>query len=148
MRRRSGRGVGSNSSHYVAERAPESLAGVLACGAIRVPVGPATLGRVFNALGEPLDGLPIPTSTERWPIHRSAEPTLALPRRKATLLETGIKVIDLLAPVAAEDTTGIIGGGGVWSKENAEAMLAAGAMAVQVDAVLWGVGWLSQSSIE
>lgn len=80
---------------------------------VHVPVGPATLGRVFDAFGEPLDGLAPPITTERWPIHRSAPHTLDVPRRMLTLVETGIKVIDLLAPVARAGTTGIIGGGGV-----------------------------------
>jgi F-type H+-transporting ATPase subunit beta len=82
-------------------------------GAIQVPVGPATLGRIFNSLGEPLDGQAPPTPTRRWSIHRAASPRLAIPRRKPAILETGIKVIDLLAPVARASTTGIIGGGGV-----------------------------------
>jgi F-type H+-transporting ATPase subunit beta len=75
-------------------------------------VGPANLGRVFNALGEPLDGLPPPSAVARWPIHRPA-PLFAAERRPLTFLETGIKVIDLLAPVGRAGTTGIIGGAGV-----------------------------------
>jgi F-type H+-transporting ATPase subunit beta len=82
-------------------------------GGIQVPVGPATLGRIFNALGEPLDGQALPTPITRWPIHRSAPPRLAIPLRKPAILESGIKVIDLLAPVARASTTGIMGGGGV-----------------------------------
>src|SRR5262249_45039316 len=82
-------------------------------GVVRVPVGPATLGRIFNALGEPLDGQAPPANSERWPIHRQALSTLAIPQRKPFFLETGIKVIDLLAPVAGARTTGIIGGAGV-----------------------------------
>lgn len=82
-------------------------------GIIHVPVGPGTLGRVFNALGEPLDGQAPPTPNRRWPIHRPARPRLAVPLRTPTFLETGIKVIDLLAPVARASATGVIGGGGV-----------------------------------
>jgi F-type H+-transporting ATPase subunit beta len=82
-------------------------------GGIHVPVGPTNLGRIFNALGEPLDGEPPPTPTKHWPIHRPALPRLAVPQRIPTVLETGIKAIDLLAPVAQASTTGIIGGGGV-----------------------------------
>jgi F-type H+-transporting ATPase subunit beta len=67
---------------------------------------------MFNALGEPLDGLaPLP-AVERWPIHRPA-PSVAAEPRTLTFLETGIKAIDLLAPVARAGTTGIIGGAGV-----------------------------------
>ena len=79
---------------------------------IHVPVGPATLGRVFNVLGEPIDGLGPPTTAERWPIHRPA-PTFVAERGAQTFLETGIKVIDLLAPVGRAGTAGIIGGAGV-----------------------------------
>ena len=82
-------------------------------GGICVPVGPATLGRIFNAMGEPLDGQPPPTPIALWPIHRPAPPRLAIPQRKPTIIESGIKVIDLMAPVARASTTGIIGGGGV-----------------------------------
>ena len=82
-------------------------------GSIHVPVGPATLGRIFNALGEPLDGQAPPTAAKRWSIHRPAPSRLAVPLRTSTILETGIMVIDLLTPVAQARTTGIIGGGGV-----------------------------------
>jgi len=79
---------------------------------VHVPVGPANLGRIFNMLGEPLDGQAPPTAADHWPIHRSV-PTLAVERQAQTFLETGIKVIDLLAPVARAGTAGIIGGAGV-----------------------------------
>jgi F-type H+-transporting ATPase subunit beta len=80
---------------------------------LHVPVGPETLGRVFDMLGRPLDGRPAPKSAERWPIRRAVPTTLAVPREPMKLLETGIKVVDLLAPVAHAATTGIIGGAGV-----------------------------------
>lgn len=79
---------------------------------IHVPVGPETLGRLFNVLGEPLDGLEPPAVTQRWPIHRPA-PSLAAQRRGLQFLETGIKVIDLLAPLARGGKAGLIGGAGV-----------------------------------
>lgn len=79
---------------------------------IQVPVGPETLGRLFNVLGESLDGLDPPTAAERWPIHRPA-PSLAAQRRGLKFLETGIKVIDLLAPLARGGKAGLIGGAGV-----------------------------------
>jgi F-type H+-transporting ATPase subunit beta len=79
---------------------------------IHVPVGPATLGRAFNVLGEPLDGQPPPTTTQRWPIHRPA-PLFASVRQSRTFFETGIKVIDLLAPLSQAGTAGVIGGAGV-----------------------------------
>jgi F-type H+-transporting ATPase subunit beta len=79
---------------------------------VHVPVGPATLGRVFNVLGEPVDGQAPPPAAEHWPIHRPV-PSFAAERRPQTFLETGIKVIDLLAPVARAGTAGVIGGAGV-----------------------------------
>ena len=79
---------------------------------IEVPVGPAVLGRVLNVLGEPLDGLAPPLAAERRPIHRAA-PAFATDRHTLTVVETGIKVIDLLAPVSRAGTAGIIGGAGV-----------------------------------
>src|SRR5579871_2463164 len=66
---------------------------------IMVPVGPPTLGRLFDVLGDPLDGLPPLVDVERWPIHRDAPP-LTMQKRGAEFLETGIKVLDLLAPLA------------------------------------------------
>jgi len=79
---------------------------------IQVPVGPETLGRLFNVLGEPLDGGEPPSTAELWPIHRPA-PSLAAQRRGLQFLETGIKVIDLLAPLARGGKAGLIGGAGV-----------------------------------
>ncbi len=80
---------------------------------ITVPVGQATLGRLFNLLGDPIDEKePVPAETERWPIHRPApdfedlEPT-------TEVLETGIKVIDLLAPYVKGGKVGLFGGAGV-----------------------------------
>jgi F-type H+-transporting ATPase subunit beta len=79
---------------------------------IAVPVGPQTLGRLFNALGQPLDGSAAPDGAERWPIHRPA-PALADQRRGLEFLETKIKVIDLLAPLARGGKAGLVGGAGV-----------------------------------
>ena len=79
---------------------------------IRVPVGPETLGRLFNVLGEPIDGREPLTEAERWPIHRPA-PSLLAQRHGQTFLETGIKVLDLLAPLARGGKAGLIGGAGV-----------------------------------
>jgi F-type H+-transporting ATPase subunit beta len=81
-------------------------------GPITVPVGRATLGRLFNLLGEPIDeGDPVETD-ERWPIHRSAPDVEDLtPTRE--IFETGIKVIDLLAPYARGGKVGLFGGAGV-----------------------------------
>ena len=80
---------------------------------LRVPVGEAVLGRVLNALGDPVDhGPPLPEDLPRWPIHRPA-PTLAQQTGARELFETGIKVIDLLAPLARGGKAGMFGGAGV-----------------------------------
>ncbi len=79
---------------------------------ITVPVGEATLGRIFNLLGEPIDlGDPVETE-ERWPIHRKA-PSVEDLAPTQEILETGIKVIDLLAPYAKGGKVGLFGGAGV-----------------------------------
>jgi F-type H+-transporting ATPase subunit beta len=80
--------------------------------AISVPVGPATLGRLFNVLGEPLDQLGEVKAKERWPIHRPA-PTLEEQETQAQVLETGLKVIDLIAPFTRGGKVGAYGGAGV-----------------------------------
>ena len=80
---------------------------------ISVPVGERTLGRMFNVLGEPIDGeAPLPPDTERWDIHRKAL-TFAEQRPAAEILETGIKVIDLLEPYPKGGKIGLFGGAGV-----------------------------------
>ena len=79
---------------------------------ISVPVGPVTLGRIFNVVGEPLDpGAAIGDDVERWPIHRAA-PAYAEQETTAQMLETGVKVIDLIAPLARGGKVGLFGGAG------------------------------------
>jgi F-type H+-transporting ATPase subunit beta len=81
--------------------------------AISVPVGEAPLGRILNVLGEPVDdGEPIPATAERWPIHREA-PKFTELEPKTEIFETGIKVIDLIAPYVKGGKTGLFGGAGV-----------------------------------
>jgi F-type H+/Na+-transporting ATPase subunit beta len=80
---------------------------------ITVPVGRVTLGRIFNLLGEPIDlGEPLPDDVERWPIHRPA-PSVEELIPTQEMFETGIKVIDLLAPYAKGGKVGLFGGAGV-----------------------------------
>jgi F-type H+/Na+-transporting ATPase subunit beta len=79
---------------------------------ISVPVGDKTLGRIFNLLGEPIDDAGEVDAEERWPIHRSA-PTVEELAPAQEILETGIKVIDLLAPYAKGGKVGLFGGAGV-----------------------------------
>ena len=80
--------------------------------AITVPVGENTLGRIFNVLGEPIDEKPVPTDVEYEPIHRKA-PSFEEQATEAELLETGIKVIDLLCPYQKGGKIGLFGGAGV-----------------------------------
>lgn len=79
---------------------------------ISVPVGTETLGRMFNVLGEPIDGGEAPKVEKRSPIHRSA-PALTEQATKTEILETGIKVIDLIAPIIKGGKVGLFGGAGV-----------------------------------
>lgn len=80
---------------------------------ISVPVGEETLGRMFNVLGEPIDGgKPVPEDTERWNIHRAA-PAFDEQSPAVNILETGIKVIDLLEPYPKGGKIGLFGGAGV-----------------------------------
>jgi F-type H+-transporting ATPase subunit beta len=79
---------------------------------INVPVGPATLGRIFNVLGDPVDGRPAAKTEITYPIHRPA-PTFEDQKGSVEILETGIKVIDLVAPFTKGGKTGIFGGAGV-----------------------------------
>jgi F-type H+-transporting ATPase subunit beta len=80
---------------------------------ITVPVGAAALGRILNVIGNPVDnGPPIPEDVERWPIHRAA-PDFADLEPKTEVFETGIKVIDLVAPFVKGGKIGLFGGAGV-----------------------------------
>ena len=79
---------------------------------IEVGVGPETLGRMFNVLGDTIDGLEQLTFKKKYPIHRSA-PTFAEQSTKTEILETGIKVIDLICPILKGGKVGLFGGAGV-----------------------------------
>ena len=79
---------------------------------ITVPVGPTTLGRVFNVLGDAIDGLPQPKADVRRHIHRPA-PSFEEQKAAVEMLETGMKVVDLVAPLTKGGKTGIFGGAGV-----------------------------------
>ena len=85
---------------------------VVATGSpIQVPVGPETQGRMFNVVGEPIDGMPAPKG-KKASIHREP-PALSEQANKTEILETGIKVIDLIAPMAKGGKVGLFGGAGV-----------------------------------
>ena len=79
---------------------------------ITVPVGEACLGRIFDLMGNPLDDQPIDPKLERWPIHREA-PSYAEQESSTEILETGIKVVDLICPYAKGGKIGLFGGAGV-----------------------------------
>ena len=85
----------------------------IATGApISVPVGENTLGRMFNVLGNPIDEIDPPTGVETWPIHRKA-PAIEEQATSQEMLETGIKVVDLLCPYQKGGKIGLFGGAGV-----------------------------------
>jgi F-type H+-transporting ATPase subunit beta len=79
---------------------------------ITIPVGPETLGRILNVIGEPVDEMGPVTTTEHWPIHREA-PAYEDQSTSVEMFETGIKVIDLLEPYTRGGKTGLFGGAGV-----------------------------------
>ena len=81
-------------------------------GAISVPVGPETLGRMFDVLGNPIDGLPAVHTKKKYPIHRPA-PEFVDQSTETEILETGIKVIDLICPILKGGKVGLFGGAGV-----------------------------------
>ena len=89
-------------------------------GPIEVPVGVETLGRLFNVTGDAIDNEPTPEGIERWPIHRAA-PALEDQAAGIEILETGIKVIDLICTFAKGSKIGLFGGAGVgktvWMQE-------------------------------
>ena len=108
--------IGNNTARCIAMASTDGLqrgVDVTDMGApISVPVGRETLGRIFNLLGEPIDNLPAPESAEKWCIHR--DPPAYEDQESATeILETGIKVVDLIAPYAKGGKIGLFGGAGV-----------------------------------
>jgi len=108
--------LGGNKVRAIAMSSTDGLmrgAEILDTGApISVPVGEKTLGRIFNLLGEPVDKMGPVEATERWPIHRPP-PAFENLEPKTQIFETGIKVIDLLAPYVKGGKTGLFGGAGV-----------------------------------
>ena len=108
--------IGNNSVRTIAMDATEGLTrgqAVRATGKqISVPVGPGTLGRILNVIGEPIDERGPVDSTEHWEIHRAA-PAYTAQSVRSEILVTGIKVVDLLAPYAKGGKIGLFGGAGV-----------------------------------
>ena len=108
--------LGDDIVRCIAMGPTDGLVRGMAAGAtgapISVPVGENTLGRIFNVLGEPIDEKPAPTNVEYEPIHRKA-PAFEEQSTESELLETGIKVIDLLCPYQKGGKIGLFGGAGV-----------------------------------
>ena len=108
--------IGSNTVRCIMLAASEGLSKdmeVVATGdAIKVPVGEKTLGRLFNVVGDTIDGLESLDEEEHWAIHRSA-PSFDEQSSQVEILETGIKVIDLLTPYQKGGKIGLFGGAGV-----------------------------------
>jgi F-type H+-transporting ATPase subunit beta len=109
--------IGRNQARAVAMSTTDSVTRgmeVVDTGApISVPVGAPALGRILNVLGDPVDnGAPIPPNAERWPIHRKRPDFVEL-EPKTEVFETGIKVIDLIAPFVKGGKIGLFGGAGV-----------------------------------
>jgi F-type H+-transporting ATPase subunit beta len=108
--------LGESSVRTIAMDATEGLKRgdkVTATGApIQVPVGPETLGRIMNVIGEPIDEKGEVKTKEKWPIHRAA-PEFSDQSTETEILVTGIKVVDLLAPYAKGGKIGLFGGAGV-----------------------------------
>ena len=108
--------IGDNVARCIAMSSTDGLVrgaeAVDTGSAITVPVGDACLGRVFNLLGEPIDNKPAPENMERRPIHRDP-PSYEEQETTTEILETGIKVVDLICPYAKGGKIGLFGGAGV-----------------------------------
>jgi len=108
--------IGDNTVRCIAMNSTDGLVrGIEATDTgepIKVPVGEECLGRVFNLLGDPVDNLPAPVTEERWSIHRPA-PSYEEQASATEILETGIKVVDLICPYAKGGKVGLFGGAGV-----------------------------------
>jgi F-type H+-transporting ATPase subunit beta len=108
-------------------------------GPIQVPVGEPTLGRVFNVLGRPVDGRGEVAASVRYPIHRPA-PAFDQQSRRVEVFETGLKVIDLIAPFTKGGKTGIFGGAGVGKTIIIQELIRSIATVHQGNSVFAGIG--------
>ena len=108
--------IGDNTARCIAMSSTDGLVrgakAVDTGGSIRVPVGNETLGRMFNLLGQPIDQGGEIKAEEKWEIHRPA-PSYEEQEGSTTILETGIKVVDLICPYAKGGKIGLFGGAGV-----------------------------------
>jgi F-type H+/Na+-transporting ATPase subunit beta len=108
-------------------------------GPISVPVGPVTLGRIFNIIGEAIDGRPTPEASTYYPIHRSS-PVFQDQSTEAQTFETGLKVLDLIAPLLRGGKTGVYGGAGVGKTVMISELIRSVATAHEGVSVFAGVG--------
>ena len=105
--------LGDDTVRCIAMGSTDGLVRAVAAGGpISVPVGENTLGRMFNVLGDPIDEIDPPAGVEKWPIHRPA-PAFEEQATSQEMLETGIKVVDLLCPYQKGGKIGLFGGAGV-----------------------------------
>lgn len=143
--------LGSNWVRTVAMDATDGLQRgkpVFSTGApISVPVGPETLGRVFNVLGRPIDNLGPVASKQFYPIHRAA-PEFTDQATRVEVFETGIKVIDLIAPFTKGGKTGIFGGAGVGKTVIIMELIRSIATVHQGNSVFAGVGERSREGTQ
>ncbi len=114
---------------------------------IMVPVGAATLGRIFNVLGQPVDGKGAVEAAERYPIHNLA-PRFSEQSTRVEVFETGIKVIDLIAPFTKGGKTGIFGGAGVGKTIIIQELIRSVATVHQGNSVFAGVGERSREGTQ
>jgi F-type H+/Na+-transporting ATPase subunit beta len=108
-------------------------------GPIKVPVGPVTLGRIFNIVGEAIDGRPTPHAETYYPIHRPA-PAFKDQSAEVKTFETGMKVIDLISPLLLGGKTGVYGGAGVGKTVMISELIRSVATAHEGVSVFAGVG--------
>ncbi len=118
---------------------PRGVEAVATGNPIMVPVGPSTLGRIFNVLGRPVDKKGSATANQYYPIHRPAPP-FSEQSTRVEIFETGIKVIDLIAPFTKGGKTGIFGGAGVGKTIIIQELIRSVATVHQGNSVFAGVG--------
>lgn len=118
---------------------PRGVEAVATGKPIMVPVGPSTLGRIFNVLGRPVDQKGSATASLHYPIHRPAPP-FSEQSTRVEIFETGIKVIDLIAPFTKGGKTGIFGGAGVGKTIIIQELIRSVATVHQGNSVFAGVG--------
>jgi len=143
--------TGSNMVRCVAMDTTDGLRRGLdarATGApIMVPVGPSTLGRIFNVLGRAVDGKPETEADLRYPIHRPA-PSFSDQSTRVEVFETGIKVVDLIAPFTKGGKTGIFGGAGVGKTVIIQELIRSVAAVHKGNSVFAGVGERSREGTQ